>query len=182
MKFRLVYKGELPPTNDDNEKLEIKQKIRKKFHPQLKKFIESNKVSPGLGRKLQLFERKGFKFRPIIDKKNRCSLDILFLRSDAPGKGFAGDIDNRVKTLLDALSVPGENELLPLDSPPDKHEKPLFCLLEDDSLVTQLSVEMDHLFDLDLQNGSKNCRAVCQLIITIVLEPGLFIKGEHLYL
>lgn len=53
-----------------------------------------------------------------------------------------GDIDNRLKTLFDALRLPNQtNELVGYDNPaPD--ENPFFCLLEDDSLITHVSVEL----------------------------------------
>jgi hypothetical protein len=38
-----------------------------------------------------------------------CGLDILFLRRDMPGVPLihsGGDIDNRLKTLFDALKIP----------------------------------------------------------------------------
>ena len=39
-----------------------------------------------------------------------CGLKILFLRKEGPGKLIlqGGDIDNRLKTLLDALKMPSD--------------------------------------------------------------------------
>ena len=104
----------------------------------------------------------------------------MFLRSDIPGSpGFAGDIDNRVKTLLDALKMPSTGEIPPGASP-GQDEDPLFCLLEDDSLVTRLSVEMDQLLDLPRISGNTSLEAM--LIITVDLEPGLLTKDGTLIL
>ena len=106
-------------------------------------------------------------------------MDILFLRSDIPGSpGFAGDIDNRVKTLLDALRMPSTDREIPSEASPEQHEDPFFCLLEDDSLVSQLSVEMDQL--LDLPNNSESDSSEALLIVTVNLEPGLLTKDGHL--
>lgn len=47
-------------------------------------------------------------FIPLIteDMEIRCGLDILFLRPEEPGMIVRGaDLDNRLKTLLDALKV-----------------------------------------------------------------------------
>ena len=69
------------------------------------------------------------------------------LRPEAPGSIVAqgGDIDNRLKTLLDALRMPrDESELARNDSPKDG-EDPFFCLLEDDHLVTKIAVATDRL-------------------------------------
>lgn len=54
-----------------------------------------------------------------------------------------GDIDNRIKTLFDALQIPDDcNEV---DGAPEEGEDPFFCLLQNDSLVTELSVVTDRL-------------------------------------
>jgi hypothetical protein len=95
-----------------------------------------------------LLERRGKAvFAPLISKRNDllCELDVVFLRQQAAGQliGEGGDIDNRVKTLLDALSVPPPAQA-ELFSDADVSTK-LFCLLQDDSLVTRVSVETDRL-------------------------------------
>ena len=45
------------------------------------------------------------KYAPLIAMHLAAELDIVFLRQQAPGKliGEGGDIDNRLKTLFDAL-------------------------------------------------------------------------------
>jgi len=51
----------------------------------------------------------GYKFVPLVREKwtLACGLEILFLRRDPPGSLWtAGDIDNRVKTLIDGLRMP----------------------------------------------------------------------------
>jgi hypothetical protein len=95
------------------------------------------------------FDRCGFRFVPLVNKAFDliCGLDILFLRRDNPGNLIlpGGDIDNRIKTLLDALRVPADGSELPRKCSPDADENPFFCLLENDSLVTNLSVTTDRL-------------------------------------
>ena len=54
-----------------------------------------------------------------------------------------GDIDNRMKPLLNSLKIPHEPNALPKDAEPEDDEKPFFCLLEDDSLVTRLNVKTE---------------------------------------
>ena len=182
MKFRLVYRGDIPPASRANRRrnTDCKHEIRKEFHIQLKNFTNSDKVSD-LVRRIQPKRLKNYKFVPIVGKKNHCSLDILFLRSDIPGSpGFAGDIDNRVKTLLDALTTPSTKQEIPSEASPEQHEDPFFCLLEDDNLVSQLSVEMDQLFDLPSNSESISSDAL--LIVTVNLEPGLLTEDGHLFL
>lgn len=72
-----------------------------------------------------------------------CHLDILFLRKEDPGALIlqGGDVDNRIKTLFDALRKPD----------PDISEKyppaadPLYCLLESDTLISGFDVDTDRL-------------------------------------
>lgn len=72
-----------------------------------------------------------------------CELSILFLRQDDPGSlvSQGGDLDGRLKTLLDALRMPSTAEQE--RNPPA--EDNLFCLMESDSLVSRLDVETDRL-------------------------------------
>jgi hypothetical protein len=76
-------------------------------------------------------------------------LDITFLRPEAPGaiitKG--GDIDNRIKTLLDGLRMPKDMTEIPTGDAPTADENPFYCLLEDDTLVTRLNVDADRLLE-----------------------------------
>ena len=59
-----------------------------------------------------------------------------------------GDIDNRIKTLIDALRIPSGGEI-PDEWVPDEGDTPLFCLLEDDKLVSAFSVTTDRLLEAD---------------------------------
>lgn len=95
------------------------------------------------------FSRCGFRFVPLVNKSFNavCGLTILFLRRDNPGNLIlpGGDIDNRIKTLLDALRVPENGSELPPNCVPEADEDPFCCLLENDSLVTELNVTTDRL-------------------------------------
>jgi hypothetical protein len=96
------------------------------------------------------FDRCGYKFVPLVSNelKLSCGLDILFLRRDMPGTPLiksGGDIDNRLKVLLDALRIPTDCSELK-GSVKDIDEEPYFyCLLEDDVLISDLSVTTDSL-------------------------------------
>jgi hypothetical protein len=100
-----------------------------------------------------------------------CSLNILFLRRDIPGSVVsAGDLDNRIKTLIDSLRRPqNKNELRGNEAPGDG-EDPFYCLLEDDRLVSQLEVETDTLLDPPRGNTQADRRQV-RLTITVDLKP-----------
>jgi len=91
-------------------------------------------------------------------------LDISLLRPEPLGSIItqSGDIDNRLKTLLDALKVPISPGALPASEKPGPEEDPFFCLLEDDSLITRISVSTDRL----LEPGIKPSEAVIQIHVT----------------
>jgi hypothetical protein len=118
------------------------------------------------------FQRDGYRFVPLVceDFSLLCSLDILFLRRDFPiGVISAGDLDNRVKTLIDALRMPkGANELRGNETP-EAGEDPFFCLLEDDDLVTALSVESGMLLDPPSDGDWGDGRV--KLVISVELKP-----------
>jgi hypothetical protein len=57
-----------------------------------------------------------------------------------------GDIDNRLKTLFDALQIPDANQDYQ-SNPPAADERPLFCLLENDRLISKVTVETDTLLE-----------------------------------
>ena len=149
MEFRLLYVGKL----GSNKNAKTKMEIRKQIHPQLKKLWNSEPFKSFLwsdpGR-IDYFKESvcGFEFITLITEKLSlfCELDILFLRFGQPGSLYVGgDIDNRIKTLFDALSLPKANQLN--DSITfDDDEKPLYCLLKDDALITKVNIETDQLY------------------------------------
>ena len=118
-----------------------------------------------------LYRRNSYDCVPLVREELGllCSLNILFLRPGTPGSvvSSSGDIDNRVKTLLDSLSLPKHaSELLGYDKP-EADESPFFVLLEDDSLITHLSVETDQL----LQPVASPDPNAVRLIIRVKLRP-----------
>jgi hypothetical protein len=91
-------------------------------------------------------DKHGAWFRPLIRESFalHCGLKILFLRKEPPGKVYqGGDIDGRIKTLMDALTMPQHIEQV-LEKIGDRLN-PVYCLLEDDSLVSGLHVESERL-------------------------------------
>jgi len=106
-------------------------------------------------------------------------LEILFLRRDNPGYLIAsgGDIDNRIKVLFDGLRMPNTvAELGGIPLEPD--EDPFFCLLEDDNLITSVSVTTDRL--LIPQDSDEKPHDVHLIIHTTVLNPSALFAGNRL--
>jgi hypothetical protein len=91
-------------------------------------------------------EKHGAWFRPLVRESFalHCGLKILFLRQESPGKVYqGGDLDGRMKTLLDALAMPQHREQV-LDYTTSE-DNPIYYLLEDDSLVSGLAIESERL-------------------------------------
>jgi len=73
-----------------------------------------------------------------------CTLDILFLRKEEPGNIVnRGDLDNRLKTLFDALSIPDAQQIVPDTTIAD----PIYCLMENDRLITGVNIETRQLLN-----------------------------------
>lgn len=112
----------------------------------------------------------GYHFVPLVreDAHLSCALRILFLRRDPPGGIYnLGDIDNRLKTVLDSLRRPRSPSEVP--RPPLADENPLYVLLEDDRLVTHLEVETDTLHLPP--TGKPDDAALAQVIISVDVRP-----------
>ena len=157
MEFTLYYEGELK----SNGNKEHKHSIRTYLHPQLKELWDQpplNQESCYLksdGPLSIIKEIGSYKFAPLITEKFRliAELNISLLRPEAPGSIISrgGDIDNRIKTLFDALKVPSVDEL-PMNV--TQAETPFFCLTEDDNLFTGISINTDRLLK-PVQNDSE---------------------------
>jgi hypothetical protein len=153
LEFRLVYQGLLHGEDDSKHK----HAIRQYFHKQLVKLWQVKHPLKPRGESAfqtdtdgSIVNKTGIemvaadyqnKFVPIVTSKLAltCSLDMLILRPDHFPIIKSGDLDNRVKTMLDALRIPKVNEYQ------DGDENPLYCLLEDDKLVAELRVTADLL-------------------------------------
>jgi hypothetical protein len=109
-----------------------------------------------------------FEFVPLISEKFGyvAQLNILLLTSEEIGQTISqgGNLDNRLKTLLDALRIPTTDEL-PKNTEPEEDEVPFFCLLEEDSLISGISIESDWL----LQPANDKDQAL--LLIQVNSEP-----------
>jgi len=113
-----------------------------------------------------------YRFVPLVREEFSllCNLEILFLRRDFPiGVISAGDLDNRVKTLIDTLRLPKNANELMGNEKSDEGEDPFFCLLEDDDLVTGLTVESGMLLDPPRAGDGGDARV--KLVISVELKP-----------
>jgi hypothetical protein len=92
-----------------------------------------------------------FTFAPLITEEMNviAELAVAMLRPEAPGGLITqgGDLDNRLKTLFDALTMPRQLNALPASAAPQPSQTPFFCLLEDDNLITAVSVRTEQLLE-----------------------------------
>lgn len=172
MEFRLIYDGDLKGASKTNTRSEHKHEIRRVFHQQLQLLWNTYPLYRGTAATRLMMQVTPNRFRlgkyrllPLVtrDLGLGCALDVLFLRFDQPGQSLlqSGDIDNRLKTLFDALRVPLKGEYR---DEPREGEDPFYCLLEDDSLITHLSLTTDLLLQ---PRGVNEVR----LVITVKLWP-----------
>ncbi len=182
MKFTQTYDGELSANGDKSKKWAIRQELHPQLgelwsthptliHAQEHRYWPSGREStishrhhsedtqdtvsaPPPYPHIDLCEpilKKGRKFVPLVRESFslRCGLKVHFLRKESPGKVYqGGDIDNRLKTLFDALQVPDAGQII--DDPISSD--PVFCLLENDRLITSIDVSTHRL--LSRPNGS----------------------------
>jgi hypothetical protein len=112
-----------------------------------------------------------FEFAPLVTQLLDlvCELDILFLRAEPPGSLFttnmAGDLDNRLKVLFDALRMPRELNELPKFAAPDEQETPFFCLLENDNLITAVRLESERLLKF-----KEEARNQVELVVRVTVK------------
>lgn len=90
-------------------------------------------------------EKHGAWFRPLVRENYalHCGLNVTFLRKEPPGRVYqGGDFDGRIKTLVDALAMPQHAEQV-LEK--NTNAAPIYCLMEDDSMVSGFQVESERL-------------------------------------
>ena len=159
--FRLVYQGLLFGSNNDKTRSDHKHDIRRYLHPQLVNLWNTRQpLKQRLAANVQLSKTSSSfipagadvlssqykignqRFLPLVTSSDMlvCGLDVLLLRRDLGMLISSGDLDNRVKTIVDALRMPkaGENY--------EAEENPLYVVLEEDQLISEIKITADHLF------------------------------------
>lgn len=118
-------------------------------------------------------EKHGAWFRPLVRDSFalHCGLKVIFLRKEPPGKVYqGGDLDGRIKTLLDALTMPQHKEQV-LEKTSTEFA-PIYCLMEDDSLVSGVSVESERL--LTDQDHAKD-------YVKLIIEVDVRVRQAMIY-
>lgn len=191
LEFKLAYDGPLPASTGGQTRVREKHQIRKRFHPQLRQLWEVHPLlkklrtanaqvsgaSPGtyvnfVEAEANKYSRCGYRFVPLVasELSLSCEMDIVFLRRDAPGRivSGGGDLDNRIKTLFDALRMPSSCDEMS-GAPAEAGENPFYVLLEDDSQITKLNVSADWLLSPPSGNeGVNDVRLLIGIKVNVV--------------
>lgn len=155
MRFTLIYDGPLPSNGNATKKAAI----RAAFRPQLAALWRLAPLEGARGHLALtpdarvggsiLCDVGGVLYAPLVCDlfKLVAELDVLLLRQQRPGSLITtgGDIDNQMKTLFDALRTPTTQQEVGDSAVIGTEADPYFTLLEDDRLVTRLTVESDRL-------------------------------------
>jgi hypothetical protein len=197
LEFRLLYQGLLR----SNGNVEDKFLIRRQFHSQLRRLWSEHPVLRETVKRVGMvssqhdekyWERgieaiagnnriSDFRFLPLAHKRFflRCSLDVLFMRREKAGTVFMrGDIDNRLKTLFDALKMPFPPQECGTEKPLEE-EDPFYVLLEDDEIIADVSVTTDRL--LQVPDEQKHARDYAVLVINVKLQPTQRAEWWHVF-
>ena len=109
-----------------------------------------------------------------------CALDIHFLRYGDPGALVTqgGDLDGRLKALFDALRMPNEAE----ERAGTPAADPCYCLLESDTLISDLSVKTGRLLGRDADPRKRPHLARLTIDVTVkvlrVMEQNQCLIGD----
>ncbi len=194
LEFRLTYAGPLFAHRDDGRlrgRSVHVHAIRRHFHKQLAALWA---VHPGLEAIAQrigkdgpndLFptmRHDGFVWQPIVSDVSGlvCKVEVLLLRHGAPGHAIH-DVDNRLKTLFDALrKAKNVSELGAAAGAglqvPQEGEEPFYVLLEDDRLITDIAVTTDQL--LEPVPGVDKPEDGVRLVVHVHIQPYKMMIGN----
>jgi hypothetical protein len=151
MQFCLRYAGRLK----SNDNAAGKHKIRTVLHRQVKALCASEALAPTFeanerdvreDRGKPLYIDHGPKrFRFVISEYLATIVDLritLLVPHRVDGVVHnGGDIDNRIKTLLDALRAPAVASEIPRSDSFDYATDGMYCLLQDDKLINRLAIQ-----------------------------------------
>jgi hypothetical protein len=158
MRFQLTFDGDLPSVGNSPPprrpaKVAVIWTLRHAISAQLESLWEHHHLLRGVGGTQaraaantlrQPIKRCGHEFVAIVRPalKLKCELCVNMLVNHSLGSLVTGigDLDNRVKTLLDALRVPKDpQEFKHVTLAPGLYP----CLLEDDAMITALHITTD---------------------------------------
>lgn len=159
MKLTLTYRGPLPATQRGVSA--AKAKLRQAFHPQVSAQIKA-RLGTSIAHVTTEFE--GHKFICPVHRDFRTAAEISVLLLTPKSARSVGDVDNRLKTLIDGLTRPANSQQMRGFMPP-VDGGPTYCLMDSDQLVKHLTVDARPWFE----SGIPVDEALVVVTATIVL-------------
>ncbi len=160
MELTLVYRGRLPSRQQNVGA--IKSELRRSFHSQ----IEAQ-VTPRLGGNLKQLgttkvDQASF-FSPAHPRLH-TAVDLHVMLLTPAHLARPGDIDNRLKTLIDGLTRPQTTQqLAAFDA---DQGSPIFCLMDDDQLLRRVSLDSRNWHTDDVGQVESLAVITAQIVIS----------------
>lgn len=202
LEFHLIYQGLLPSSGNKSQS-KPKHIIRRYFHQQLRNvWLKKHplKARSGLQEPAhkqshvgmiwsgaetdrdELIETvNGKRYLAIVtdNLSLSCKLEILVL-SMGTNVMEIGDLDGRVKTIVDALKMPRGNDYCEGD------ENPLYCLMDNDKVISDLRVTADLLLSpaeqvIERTNVFGEFQEAVQhafVVVKVQVKPTRIIRGN----
>jgi hypothetical protein len=181
MKLTLTFDGDIPSVGNAKSlpspgKLAAIWAMRDAFHAQLEHLWETHHLLQGRGspqaraaatRLNTPILLHGRQFVALVrnDMPLKCELEVRMLVNHSPGSLItkAGDLDNRIKGVIDALRMPGSpDELRKRNSQPNIYA----CLMQDDAVITGLKVSVERYLGCPSQSAQW-----ARLTIAVTISP-----------
>lgn len=130
----------------------------------------------------------GIRFVPLVTRWRflRCELGIEVHR--CAGEHYKGglldtqgDLDNRLKTLIDALRMPQKADELPPGTSHSHDRSHFFCLLEDDRLITKLNLEAKDSLVCSIDDRASQQRVDVDIDVRVVPVHAMHLNVEMLF-
>lgn len=182
MEFCLHYYGKLK----SRDNAAGKHLIRQAMHEQIKSLCISDQFSNSFKGDVEgsrcenensmFVEHSGKRYWFLVSEylATVVDLNITILMPHTVGRIVqnGGDIDNRIKTLFDALRVPAVSSEIPISDSFDYATSGMYCLLEDDKLINRVSIRSyrDHA---PIDKDSVRCLIEVETKITKALRGNL---------
>lgn len=182
MNFTLFYLGKLPSANSStSEKIE---KIRRGISPQMRNLFDYGPLKnypmilepsneDDTSRPFNLYrEVDGHPYTCLINEAMGAACRLSITSFETKGtlsvSNQIGDVDNKLKPLLDALSLPKSQPAQKAES--KKSLETIHCLLEDDSLVWEINIQRKRLL-----TPIDTCESMTQIEVEVIPSQEKFV-------
>ena len=182
MEFCLYYQGKLRSRDTASGKHRIREQLHHQIRslcnsPQFSEIFNPTGYAALVKHDHEMFVQRGDKrFWFLISETlaTVVNLNLTILVPHEVGRIVqnGGDIDNRIKTLFDALRAPATDSEVPSNDSFDYQPGGMYCLLQDDKLINRVSIRsyQDHS---PLEDDSVRCLIEVETKITRALVGNL---------